>query len=178
MGTPITAAVSAFASGPGVVAWSQMFPDWVQVHYNTLNANASTTLRNPRNYSNESNAADVCPVIINQGSLIRFVGRWPLSLTLTTPTVRVFGCNQNPYTNGTYPTGTIFWRLDAATFNAAGSTFTASVPATAQTDNDAYFYSEILSPNGMNLHGARSVLVIVETASADFFEMFAQVLNI
>jgi hypothetical protein len=156
-----------------------MFPNWVQVHYNTLTANAATTLRNPRNYSNEANAADVRPLIITQGSLVRFVGRWQLDVfTLSSPTVRVYGCNQNPYVSGAYPSGSIFWRLDAASFNAAGSTFTASVPATVQTDNDVYNYSEILSPNGMNLHGARSVLVVVETASIDFFEMFAQVLNI
>ena len=179
MGTPRTSAVSTLASGPGVASYTQMYPEWVLVHASTFTANASATLRNPRAYSNEANAADIHPLIITQGAYVRFVGRWPIdAFTLGTPTMRIFGADKEPSAAGVYPSGTIFWRLDAATFNAAGSTFTAIVGTNAQTDGVNYYYSEVLTHNGMNLHGAKSVLPIVETASSDQFELFAQIVNI
>lgn len=179
MGTPRTSAVSTLASGPGVAAYTQMLGELVKMNETSLNASAAATLRNPAAYANEANAAENHPLIVTQGSYLRLMGRWSIdAFSLGGPTIRVFGANTVPTATGTFSTGTIFWRLDAATFNAAGTAWPASAFATAQTDGVSYYYSELVTHNGMNLHGAKSVLVIIEVGASDVFELFGQLVNI
>ena len=87
-----------------------------------------------------------------------------------------------PSATGAYPSGTIFWRLDASTFTAASSSFT--INANDQIDGSANHYSTPYTHNGMNLHGAKSVLVLHDTAASisgganTIVKLYAQVLNI
>ena len=175
MGTPKTSAVSTLASGPGVAAYTQMVGEWVIVHDNATATNSASTLLNPRSYSSSS----IHPMIVTQGSYVRFVGQQTIDVfTFTPPVLRIFGADKVPDANGAFPSGTIFWRLDASTFNAAGTSPTAINPATAQTDGGSVYYSEMFTHNGMNLHGAKAILPLVETAAAELYVLYAQIVNI
>ena len=179
MGTPRTSAVSTLASGPGVASYTQMYGEWVQVHDDCSSANTAATLLNPRRYTSDAFPALIHPIIVTQGSYVRFVGQQPVDVfTYTPPVLRIFGADKVPDATGAFPSGTIFWRLDASTFTAAGTSPTAINPATAQTDGVNYYYSEMFTHNGMNLHGAKAILPIVETAAADIYLLFAQIVNI
>jgi hypothetical protein len=182
MGTPVTSAVSTYASGPNVVAATQMFGEWVVVHDNLSAATTGEGVLAPISYS----SSNVHPLIINQGSLVRFIARYAFGTTAvtTSPTIRVFGANQVPDSTGAYPSGTIFWRIDASGFNATSTTVTLALAATSQNDGSTYCYSTPSSHNGDNLHGAKSVLVLHDTAASisgganTTVTLYAQVLNI
>jgi hypothetical protein len=183
MGTPVTSAVSTYASGPNVVAATQMYGEWVVVHDNLSAATTGEGVLAPISYS----SSNVHPLIINQGSLVRFVARYAYGTTTitTSPTIRVFGANQVPdSTTGAYPAGTIFWRIDANTYTGTSTTVTLALAASAQNDGSTYVYSSVSSHNGDNMHGAKSVLVLHDTAASisgganTTVTLYAQVLNI
>lgn len=179
MGTPKTSAVSTLASGPGVASYTQMYGEWVKVHDDCSYANTAATLLNPRRYTSDAFPAYVHPIIVTQGSYVRFVGQAPVDVfTYSPPVLRIFGADKVPDATGAFPSGTIFWRLDASTFTATGTSPTAINPATAQTDGAEYYYSEMFTHNGMNLHGAKAILPIVETATDDIYLLYAQIVNI
>jgi len=175
LGTPRTSAVSTLASGPGVAAYTQMIGEWVKVVDDTeVNAVSASTLLNPRSYTQSG----IHPLIVTQGSYVRFVVQYNVTtLGPGSPTFRVFGANTVPSSTGAYPSGTIFWRLDASTFTAASSTFTLN--ANDQIDGET-MYSTVFTHNGMNLHGAKSVLFMHDAVGLnDGFTMpvYAQILN-
>ena len=186
MGTPVTSAVSTYASGPNVVAATQMFGEWVVVHDNLGAVTTGETPLNPMSYS----SSNVHPLIINQGSIVRFIARYVANTTLitTSPTIRVFGANTVPDSSGVYPNGTIFWRIDANTYTGTSTAVTLALAATAQTgtgsDGVSYCYSTPTSHNGDNLHGAKSVIVFHDVQAAisggtnSTVTLLAQVLNI
>ena len=183
MGTPVTSAVSTYASGPNVVAATQMFGEWVVVHDNLGAVTTGESVLSPISYS----STNVHPLIINQGSIVRFIARYAFGTTLvtTSPTIRVFGADQVPNaTTGVYPSGTIFWRIDANTYTGTSTTVTLALAASAQNDGTTYCYSTPSSHNGDNLHGAKSILVLHDTAASisgganTTVTLFAQVLNI
>lgn len=175
MGTPKTSAVSTLASGPGVVAFSQMLGEWVTVIDNAEEvAVGSSTLLNPRSYS----TVEIHPLIVTQGSYLRLIVQYNVTtLGPTSPTFRAFGANQVPDSSGAYPAGTIFWRLDASTFNAASSSFTLN--ANDQNDGD-FAWSTTFTHAGMLLHGAKSVLVMNDTFGSNDgagMPILAQIVN-
>ena len=176
MGTPKTSAVSTLASGPGVAAYTQMLGEWVQVIEDSeANVQAASVMLNPRSYS----ASTIHPIIVTQGSYLRLILFYPGdALTPISPTFRVFGANTVPSATGAYPSGTIFWRLDASTFTAASSAFT--INANDQIDGSGNHYSTPFTHNGMNLHGAKSILVVHDTAGNNeglTMPVYAQLLN-
>ena len=175
MGTPKSSAVSTLASGPGVAAYTQMLGEWVKILDNAEDTPAlASVLLNPRSYS----GAGFHPLIVTQGSLLRLVIQYSVfTLGPVMPTFRVYGANTVPDSTGAYSSGTIFWRLDAATFTAASSTFTASV--NDQTSGE-FMYSTVFTHAGMNLHGARSVLFLHDTFGANdgsLMPVYAQIVN-
>jgi len=156
-----------------------MYGEWVKVHDDCSYANTAATLLNPRRYTSDAFPAYVHPIIVTQGSYVRFVGQAPVDVfTYSPPVLRIFGADKVPDATGAFPSGTIFWRLDASTFTATGTSPTAINPATAQTDGAEYYYSEMFTHNGMNLHGAKAILPIVETATDDIYLLYAQIVNI
>lgn len=182
MGTPVTSAVSTYASGPNVVAATQMFGEWVVVHDNLSAATTGESVLSPVAYS----SSNVHPLIVNQGSIVRFIAQYAYGTTLitTSPTIRVFGANTVPDSTGAYPSGTIFWRIDANTYTGTSTTVTLALAASAQNDGSTYCYSTPSSHNGDNMHGAKSVLVLHDTAANisgganTIVKLYAQVLNI
>jgi hypothetical protein len=182
MGTPVTSAVSTYASGPNVVAATQMYGEWVVVHDNLGAATTGEGVLAPISYS----SSNVHPLIINQGSLVRFIARYAYGTTTitTSPTIRVFGANTVPDSTGAYPSSTIFWRIDANTYTGTSTTVTLALAATSQNDGSKYVYSGITSHNGDNMHGAKSVIVLhdvqgsISGGTTTTIELLAQVMNI
>lgn len=176
MGTPKTSAVSTLASEPGVAAYTQMLGEWVTIIDDTeVGAVSSSVTLNPRSYS----SSVIHPLIVTHGSYLRLMLFYPGdALSPISPTFRAFGANTVPSATGAYPSGTIFWRLDATTFTAASSSFT--IDANDQIDGSANHYSTPYTHNGMNLHGARSVLVVHDTVGNNeglTMPVYAQLLN-
>ena len=178
MGTPRTSAVSTLASGPGVAAYTQMLGEWVKVIDDTeIDPVLAAVMLNPRSYS----SAGIHPIIVTQGSYLRLIARYnSTTLGPTSPTFRAFGANTVPSATGAYPSGTIFWRLDASTFTAASSSFTISSGNDQNDPSTDYAYSTVFTHNGMNLHGAKSVLVMHDgfgTNDGLGMPVYAQLLN-
>lgn len=182
MAAPVTSAATFLAGGNGITYASQVNGEWIQVHDNASETvQAASVLLNPASYSSVS----IHPLIVNIGTKVRLIAELPVGTTTitTSPTVRVFGANTNPDANGLYPAGTIFWRLDANTFNASATTITLALAATSQQDASVV-YSNPTSNDGWNLLGAKSVLVIPEVASQisgganTTVQISAQILNV
>ena len=190
MAAPVACNAQTIAGGPNVTFASQMFGAFVQVHADaSATAEAPATLLAPISYSN----ANVFPLIIGQGTLIRFIARFSRATTITglvSPVIRVYGCDQvpnattgaYPTTSASYPTGSIFWRLDNSSWTASGAALTLAVGTTIQNDGTTYSWSALSSDAGYSLRGAKSVLVLVETAAvtsaATAVPVYAQVLNV
>jgi hypothetical protein len=182
MGTPVTSAVTTYPSGPNVVAATQMFGEWVVVHDDIGNATGDGTITAPIAYS----STRVHPLIVAQGSLVRFIARYSFGMSAapgTMPSIRVFGADQIPNSSGVYPSGTIFWRVDANTFTGTSTTVTLATSATAQNDGTTYCYSTPTSHPGDNMHGAKSILVMRDTqmvggTGVGTVTLLGQVLNI
>lgn len=182
MAAPVTSAATFNGTGSGLTYATQLSGEWVQVHDNMSNtAIAGSVLLNPATYS----SADIHPLIINMGTKIRFIIKYDDATTTITasPAVRVLGANAVPDANGAYPAGTIFWRLDAATFAAASTTWTMNASSTQQQDG-TFSYSTPLSNDGYSLLGAKSVLLLHGTAASisgganTTTAVLAQVLNV
>jgi hypothetical protein len=182
MAAPVTSAATFNGTGSGLTYATQLSGEWVQVHDNMSNtAIAAGVLTNPGSYS----SADVHPLIINMGTKIRFMIKYDDAVTTisTSPAVRVYGANQVPNASGAYPSGTIFWRLDAATFTAASTAFTMAAASTEQQDG-TFAYSTPYSNDGYNLLGAKSVMILHGTAASisgganTTTALLAQVLNV
>jgi len=183
MAAPVACNAQTIAGGPNVTFASQMFGAFVNVHADaTATAESSATLLAPISYSN----ANVYPLVIGQGTLIRFIARFARATTavgLVSPVIRVYGCDQVPNaTTGAFPTGAIFWRLDNSSFTAAGVTLTLGAGTTVQNDGTTYSYSALSSAAGYSMAGAKAVLVLVETAgvvsAGGAVPIYAQVLNV
>ena len=190
MAAPVACNAQTIAGGPNVMFASQMFGAFVNVHGDaTATAESSATLLSPVSYSN----TNVYPLIIGQGTLIRFIARFARTTTavgLVSPVIRVYGADQvpnattgaYPTTSTSYPTGTIFWRLDNSSWTATGVTLTLAAGTTIQNDGTTYSWSALSSDAGYSLRGAKSVLVLVETAgvvsAGGTVPIYAQTLNV
>ncbi|NBW21583.1 MAG: hypothetical protein EBR82_77865 [Caulobacteraceae bacterium] len=165
MAAPVTSAATFSAGGGGITYASNIFGEWVQVHDNVSNtAIGASVLLNPGSYS----SVDIHPLIINVGTKIRLITKFDDAVTTitTSPVVRVLGANQVPDTSGVYPTGTIFWRLDAATFNAAGTTVSSLAGSPQAIQSTGLSITTPTSNDGYELRGAKAVLVLVQTDSS------------
>lgn len=169
MAAPVTSGATFNAGSPELTYPSVVNGEWVRVVTNTTaGAVAAAVLLNPRIYSSNPVAANHCPLLVNMGTRIRFIGRYDATAiwtVWTSPSVRVFGADKTPDSTGAYPAGTIFWRLDDTTFNAASTTVTLAYP-NDQRDGDRY-YGTPISNDGYLLRGAKSVLVLTATASTN-----------
>jgi hypothetical protein len=164
MAAPVTSAATYTAGGGGITYASSIFGEWVQVHDNlSTTAITSSVLLNPGSYSN----TNIHPLIIGIGTKIRLMTKFDKSVTTitTSPSVQVYGSNQLPDTNGAYPSGTLFWRLDASTFTASATALTMSAASSSQQDG-TYAYSTTYSNAGYDLLGAKSVIVLHSVASS------------
>ncbi|NBW13388.1 MAG: hypothetical protein EBR82_35810 [Caulobacteraceae bacterium] len=182
MAAPVTSAATFIAGGNGITYASQVNGEWVQVHDDASStAIGSSVLLNPASYS----SSVIHPLIVDIGTKIRFIGEYAVgtSVITTSPTIRVFGADKIPNASGVYPSGTVFWRLDANTFNAAATTLTLTAVASSQQDATTA-YTTPLSNDGYSLLGAKSVLVLHEVAGAisggatTTIQISAQVLNV
>jgi hypothetical protein len=140
-----------------------MFGQWVIAHEEMDDfAEAASVMLAPRTYADAGSV--VHPIIIGQGTLISLVCKYDGDAfgPITSPTFRVWGCDQVPNDLGIYPTSSIL-RIDKSGFTSTGSTFTFDWP-NDQTDpatNNAF--SRIFQPAGMALRGAKSVLILHES---------------
>ena len=164
MAAPVTSAATFSAGGGGITYASNIFGEWVQVHDNVSNtAIGASVLLNPGSYS----SVDIHPLIISFGTKIRLITKFDDGVTTitTSPVVRVLGANQVPNASGVYPTGTVFWRLDANTFTGTGLTMTMAAASSSQQDG-TFAYSTPYSNDGYALLGAKSVIVLHSTAAS------------
>ena len=118
---------------------------------------------------NVSNAYIIpCEIIAGQNIRIRAAMAVGTTAVATSPVVRVFGADQVPNVDGTWPTGTIFDRLDASTDTATGATVTLTVTANAAQKDATFAYSNSLPSSGVGYptKGSRGLLVLVETAAS------------
>ena len=182
MAAPVTSAATFNGVGNGLTYATQVSGEWIQVHDNASEtAQAASVRLNPATYSSSA----IHPLIVSFGTKVRLIAKFPVGTTTitTSPTVRVFGADKLPDTSGVYPAGTIFWRLDANTFNASATTITLALAATSQQDA-SLCYSNPTSNDGWTLLGAKSVLVIPEAAASisgganTTVQISAQILNV
>lgn len=147
--------------------------DWTVVHANlSATAESSTVLMRPSSYSN----ANVYPARIHDGATrVTLMARYDdaVSTVTTSPVVRVYGIfgpeNAVSEAGVIDETKAIVRRLDNADSNAAGITLTLETLASAGTIQDGtYMYSNELasSLDGIDLRGARWLLVLTETAAS------------
>lgn len=169
MGTRVTSAATFKATDDDFAMASGINGEWVTVISDTTaGAVAAGVLINPRSYASDPVAGNHSPLIITMGNRVRFIGRYDataLWTVWTSPALRVFGANSVPSSTGAYPAGTIFWRLDAATYTAASTTLTLGYP-NDQSDGDSYSSTPI-NNSGYLLRGAKSVLVLTATAATN-----------
>jgi hypothetical protein len=160
MAAPRACNAQVIAGGPGVVFPSQLFGQWKTVISDAeTGAESASSLLNPASYSGITR-----PLIVGEGSVIRLILQYSLFvLTPASPAIRVYGCDQIPNASGTYPTGSIFWRLDASGFTAASSSFTVDL-TNDQYDNAESKFTVPMTNAGMPLRGAKSVLVLLASS--------------
>jgi len=190
MAAPVTSAATFTAGGPDVSLPSDIEAGtWQVVVTDSKDAAvAAGVLLNPATYSSDAKASSHTPIIVGGvGTKIRLAMWYSSAATWVDaiqPIVRVFGADRVPNASGVFPAGTIFWRLDGATFTASGwilSDFLAS-PQTIQSTG-----LNITTPDsnaGFALRGAKAVLVVVESnasfdtlnPAATTFPIVAQVL--
>jgi hypothetical protein len=128
---------------------------------------ATSVLLNPSSYSSSGVASKIVPLIVTAGTLIRLFLRYPSGATwldVEDGTFRVYGCDKIPNASGVYPAGSIFWRLDASTFTAASTTLTAPYTTDQTINGSSVKVTTPMSNAGYLLGGAKSVLVLVDTA--------------
>jgi len=181
MAAPRACNAQVIAGGPGVIFASQLFGQWVLIHEQVDDfAESAAVMLAPSTYADIG--AAVHPLIINEGTALRLCCRYDGDTfgPVTSPTFRVWGCDQVPNSAGRYPSGSIFWRIDNSGFTSAGSTFTFAFPNDQSDSGANKLTSQIFSPAGMNLRGARSVLFLHEvngSAAGSIMQVFAQVIN-
>ena len=168
MAAPRACNAQVIAGGPGVVFPSQLFGQWKTVISDAeTGAESASALLNPASYSGITR-----PLIVGEGSVIRLILQYSLFvLTPASPAIRVYGADQvpnattgaYPTTSTSYPTGTIFWRLDASSFTAASSSFTVDL-TNDQYDNAENKFTVPMTNAGMPLRGAKSVLVLLASS--------------
>lgn len=171
MGTRVSSAATFQASGEDFAMASGINGEWVTVVTRTddlvSGSVQSAVLLNPRTYSSDPNADKHRPLIVNFGNRVRLQTTYIFdvaSLSPSGPTVRVYGANRVPDSTGAYASGTIFWRLDGATFASSGT----QIPfddTTDQRGSDGVYRGTPTSNDGYLLRGAKSVLVLVQTDS-------------
>lgn len=180
MGKPVSSAATFQANGEDFAVPTSFSGEWIRVVIDTTaGAVDAGVLLNPRSYSSDPVAANHSPLIVTMGTRVRFVCRYPSTLWVvwTSPQVRVFGADKIPDSAGTYPAGTIFWRLDDTTYTASSTTLTLGYPNDLRVDDN--YVSTPITNSGYLLRGAKSVLVLTATAAIndnnDRVEVMAQV---
>lgn len=171
MGTRVTSASTFQATDDPFALASSINGEWVTVVTRADDSVAgsvqSAVLLNPRTYSSDPNGDKHRPLIVNFGTRVRFQTTRIFStatLSESGPTVRVYGANFLPDSTGAYPSGTLFWRLDGATFTAAGTQLPFD-DINDQRNNNGIYYGTPTSNDGYLLRGAKSVLTLVATDS-------------
>lgn len=145
---------------------------WLVVH-SSLDATAetSTVLMRPSSYSNSA----VFPARIHPSATrVSLMARYATGTTTvtTSPKVRVFGVYGpddavNPSTGVIDEAKAILRRLDSGTSSGAGITLTLTTAASVSAINDAtYRYSDEYDITGIDLRGAKWLLVLTETAAS------------
>ena len=168
MGTTVTSAATFTAGGPDI-AYASMFDTsepTVCVTDSQTSGVAASVLLNPAWYSASGVASQIVPLIVPTGTLIRLFLRYPSGATWILSydgTFRVYGCDKMPNAAGVYPSGSIFWRLDASTFTAASTTLTAPATTDHTVNGASVKVTTPISNAGYLLRGAKSVLVLVDT---------------
>jgi hypothetical protein len=169
MAAPVTSAATFTNGGSDVSLPSDIEAGtWQVVVTDSKDAAvASGVLLNPRTYSSDSKASSHTPIIVGGvGTKIRLAIQY-LSLATwfdsTEPEVRVFGADKVPNASGVFPSGTIFWRLDAATFTASATKVSSLADSPQEIQGAGLSITTPTSNDGYALLGAKAVLVLVQT---------------
>lgn len=167
MAAPVTSAATFAAGGPDVMYRSGIEAGMWQIVVTNSNdaAVAAGVLLNPATYSSDAKASSHVPIIVGGvGTKVRLAARYNNDATwfsATNAQVRVFGADKVPNSSGVFPTSTIFWRLDGATFTTAST----AIPVSLANDQTAgsLRYGTPTSNAGYDLLGAKAVLVLTAT---------------
>jgi hypothetical protein len=169
MAAPVTSAATFTNGGSDVSLPSGIEAGTWQVIVTDSKAAAvaAGVLLNPGTYSSDPKASSHTPIIVGGvGTKIRLALRYASATTWSDATeavMRVFGADKVPNASGVFPTGTIFWRLDAATFNAAGTTVSSLAGSPQEIQSTGLSITTPTSNDGYALLGAKAVLVVVQT---------------
>jgi hypothetical protein len=145
--------------------------DWAIVHENlSATAESATVLMRPSSYSN----ANVYPARIHPAATrVTLMARYDdaVSTVTTSPRVRVYGVygpDDAVSAAGVIDeTKAIVRRLDSADSNANGITLTLETAASAGCINDGtYLYSNEYDTTGIDLRGAKWLLVLTDQAAS------------
>ena len=164
MAAPVQGTATIVAGGPDVAFPSSMQINWTQVHTDAEQANTAGELLAPISVA----STYVVPAIVTQGTRLRMIARIAYAATVTTsPVVRIYGADQIPNSAGTFPTGTIFHRIDSENFTDTGFTMTLAAAASAQNDGATYAWASALPVStGWDMLGAKAIIVLIETAAS------------
>jgi len=180
MAAPTKLTTEALAGGPGVTCPSSMQVTWTQIHTDLAQVNTATQLLRPSTVS----TTYVIPAIVSQGTRLRIMARtdFAVSAIATSPVIRIYGANKLPNSDGSWPSGTIFHRIDSSNFTDVGTTVTLALAAAAQNDGATYCWSSQLPVDtGWDMLGAKAIMVLVETAAsltgATSTPLYAGILN-
>ncbi len=144
---------------------------WVVAHDNlSATAESSTVLMRPSSYSNTS----VHPLWVHDAATrVTLMARYDdaVSTVTTSPRVRVYGVygpdNAVSEAGVIDETKAIVRRLDSADSNANGITLTLETAASAGCINDGtYLYSNEYDTTGIDLRGAKWLLVLTDQAAS------------
>ena len=179
MAAPVTSGATFNAGSPDLIYPSVVNGEWVTVCTNAKTAVAAAVLLNPRSYSSDATASAHAPLIVGFGTRVRLFATYDNDeFAPTGPAVRVYGSDKVPDSAGAFPAGTIFWRLDSATFTGTSTTLTLN-SGTDQYNNSNQARSNPTSATGYTLLGAKAVLVLTATGgtAGGNITVQAQVIN-